>query len=144
MLDFLIMSNDYFLLKDGSKQSHKLNLYKYANEMCLHYGSSIEGRNASVSYWLKKNRKLPLIVSIKESLFYICTRYLKEDDALLIAYHELIYYRKEKKGTRLYFKNNINILINEDIRIIRRQEKMLHSYIFLRNEYNKSNGLLRK
>ena len=102
MLDFLIMSNDYFLLKDGSKQSHKLNLYKYANEICLHYGSSIEGRNASVSYWLKKNRKLPLIVSIKESLFYICTISLKEVNVFASATTSSIFLlrlRPRKYGT---------------------------------------------
>ena len=139
--DFLIIQNSPNISYDiNGNQLYLDDIDKIIKTLCLEYGSTVEGRKESLKFYTGFNYKLPIIISNKYHLYYLCTRSLEADDCVLINYQFLKAYHSLGNATKLIFKNDFEIIVPVDYRIIKRQIKILNKYLneVLKRCYNSS------
>lgn len=130
MEEMLYLSNDYFLNEKGGKVVCNITPLYFVREQALQFGSSIEGRIKAMTFYTGYKSVLPLVISDKYHIYYLCTRSYKAKDAKFINYDKLLYYTKiNDSTTRLSFMDGIQIDIDVNYRIIKRQLKIIRIYL---------------
>ena len=136
MHDILIIDRQSYIDLKGQKYPLQMEFNSFIAAKAMAYGSSISGRKASFSYYTGHHVLIPLIISIKENLYFLLTRSLKADDVILINYALLWHYhRLDDQRTKLYFDSGITIDIKVNYRIIKRQIKLLRDYLLAYRQF---------
>jgi len=128
MLDFYVMTQVFYLDKYANKQCHQLSIKKCLNELCLAFGSTIEGRFNALKKLDLCNYKCPLIIDDYGNYAYIITRNFKAVDLLIIRVDKLIYFKAISKNKTLLYFDNFSYEVDVDVRIIKRQMQIISDY----------------
>lgn len=107
------------------------SLYKVLDSSCRYFGSSLKGRLDGGKYIVGSKYKIPIIVNQYENIIFFATRSFKDSSTYIISYNNIKYYEKDGINTRVYFRNDKELLLNE-------------SYTVFRNQYVNADILYRK
>ena len=115
---------------DGSIKTKSLK--NYINTLCLHHGSTLQGR-LDFSKWVLKTSKLPIYIS--PSILLFPTASLRNYDTVLINIHQVFDVYEVKDKTRVIFKDATSIDLIVSISTIKNQIKKSVKIIdFLKKE----------
>lgn len=102
------------------------------NKSCTMFGSSYEGRKATVSYVLKSKSKLPVPVHLAFAIYMFPTTSIRNSSCIWLAYYQIKEFIKTRKGTLVYFKNgtklHTNISYNQFNNQLRRTSQVIAYY----------------
>lgn len=119
-----------YLYTSNSLYIKHISTYDYLNNICIKYGSSLNGRLEAFKRLTKTKYKPSVIISNKYNIYYICTHSIKSNFNYLINYQELLKFKSvDNFNTCLYFKNNISFTIPVNYRIIKRQISNIQYYL---------------
>ena len=119
----------YFYTKEGT-YIKSIPIYEYLDNLCIEYGSSLNGRLEAFRRITKIKYKPSLIISNKYNIYYIVTHSIRSSFNYLINYSELIDYKAiDSYRTCLIFQGDIKHIIPVNYRIIKRQIMNLKYYL---------------
>lgn len=107
------------------------SLYDILDYSCKYFGSSLKGRLDGCKYITGNKYKIPVVVNQYENIIFFATRSFNDNSTYIISYNNIKYYEKDGLNTRIYFKNDKELLVNE-------------SYTVFRNQYVNADMLFRK
>ena len=88
---------------------------------CKYYGSSLKGRLEGSKYIFKCSYKLPIVINQYNNSIFFTTRSYKSSDTYIICYNNIKFYEKYNEKTKIYMKNDKNIIIDECYRLFENQ-----------------------
>ena len=107
------------------------SLYKVLDNSCKYFGSSLKGRIEGSKHIMGNKYKSPIIVNQYENLIFFATRSFKDISTYIISYNNIKFYEKDGMNTKIIFKNDREIVLNE-------------SYTVFKNQYLNADMLYRK
>lgn len=106
------------------------SIYDYLENLCIKYGSSLNGRLEAYKRLTNTKYKPCIVISNKYNIYYITTHSIRSKFNYLINYNELCDYKAiDSYQTCLIFKNDIKYIIPVNYRIIKRQIMNLKHYL---------------
>lgn len=86
----------------------------YINQLCLHHGSTLEGRIASARYLLKRRLLVPIFVH--QSICLIATTSIRDPNVIYLNIHQIAIIKANQDGAIVHFMDgsNCHIATNKD------------------------------
>lgn len=102
----------------------------FLNELCLHSGSTYEGRIQSFRYMTHTRQKTPVMISEITGSIYFPTLSPESADCVWMHYNDILEIRQRSLNcTVVLFKNGNKIDMDLNCRIIRNQMKRCAAYL---------------
>lgn len=96
----------------------KLSIHKpeqIISNSCIVHGVTFAGRMPAVERILNTTIKLPIPISVAVGIYLIPTASLKNEDCVLIAYHQIDQYEERNGKTFISFYDGTGIYVNTSI-----------------------------
>ncbi|MFI3284976.1 MAG: competence protein ComK, partial [Erysipelotrichaceae bacterium] len=119
-----IQSNEHYVTLYTTNESKIIHdsLVKILNQLCLQYGSTLDGRISFFKYWIKVHQKVPIVVSINHGLILMPLYSIHQKECILLNYTMIKKYRSINDcQSEVTFYDQTSITIDVNIRIIRKQ-----------------------
>lgn len=133
-----------YVLKDDKRTTLCFNhaqyvinggLTSYLNTLCLSYGSNLQGVIDSFNYYYPAIQKTPLVISLEDELILFPLVSLKQNQNILINYFDINSIKKQSNyQTIVHFKSGHFVVVDYNIRSIRRQISRIQDYCTLRQK----------
>lgn len=135
---YWIKSSDYqtstiIMKKEGSVKLENMSPLQFLDAWCLEYGSTYEGRKRALQKHLQIKQKVPILISEQTKDFMFPTCAIHCDGCIWINYRFVEEVKRKEAKTLVRFFDDSVLLLDTDIRSIRRELKICERYLaFLR------------
>lgn len=117
------------LCKDDVQVVIKQPLQSLLNQWCMLHGSTLEGRRKAACANLYITQKAPILISEITRDIFFPTSALRNQKCIWINYRGVEDITREERSTRIIFRNGSELLIELEIRAIKRSMRLCKQYL---------------
>ncbi|MEF9966962.1 MAG: competence protein ComK [Longicatena sp.] len=104
---------------------------EFMNQWCLYHGSTFDGRRVACAQQMMIKQKVPILISEQTRDILFPTKSMEHDDCIWINYQGITEIKKMKTKTMIIFRNDKKVVLDIDIRCMRRQLERCEKYLTL-------------
>ncbi len=135
--------NSSKILEIDNEYDIDLNPYSVMEHSCEYFGSSLEGRINGSKNMLGSIYKSPVLVEESRNIIFFPTKSPNLESNVWISLNNIDHYEKCENNTKIYFKNNKELVI--DIPILSFENQVLRATklesVFRKRKFNKKDDL---
>lgn len=107
--------------KNGNRHSIESKPIPVLKQICLRYGTSLQGARQSFSFLTGAKKKIPICVSVANQILFIPTLAESSEDCYYIQYNCIDCVKPTEIGCRVFFKCGQSLDLSISFRTIQRQ-----------------------
>lgn len=131
MIVFIRQDVDGIEIMEEYNQSffEKISAKTYLERLCLHQGCSMQGRKEAIKAVYHIHQKIPILISERTKDFFFPTSAIRVIPCHWINHRAIYKIQGNQQLTMIYFHDQTKLVLDVDIRTIKREIKICTNYL---------------